>query len=75
MLLLIIEESQVKLKADKVLINIDFLPAYSPDFMPVEHLWQWFREEITYYQCYGDELELFNQVVKSLNKKIDKGEV
>jgi hypothetical protein len=43
--------------------------------MPVEHLWQWFREEITYYQCYGDELELVNQVVKSLNKKIDKGEV
>jgi transposase len=24
-------------------INLQRLPAYSPDFMPVEHLWQWFR--------------------------------
>ena len=22
-------------------INLEPLPAYSPDFMPVKHLWQW----------------------------------
>ena len=35
------------------------LPAYSPDFMPVEHLWQWLREDVTYHTCYqtkADEL-------------------
>jgi hypothetical protein len=24
------------------------LPGYSPDFMPVEALWRWLREDVTY---------------------------
>jgi len=45
-------------------LNIDRfpLPAYSPDFMPVEHLWQWTRENVTYQACYSDELALIQQV-------------
>jgi hypothetical protein len=39
--------------------------------MPVEHLWQWFREEITYHQCYDDELELINQAVQ-FEQRINK---
>ena len=30
--------------------------------MPVEHLWQWLREEVTYHTCYDDERELVSQV-------------
>ena len=31
--------------------NIDLvpLPGYSPDFMPVEALWRWLREDVTYH--------------------------
>ncbi len=38
------------------------LPAYSPDFMPVEHLWQWLREDVTYHACYHDQAKLIAQV-------------
>jgi transposase len=29
------------------------LPAYSPDFMPVEPLWGWLREDVTYQHCHA----------------------
>ena len=34
--------------------NIDLvpLPGYSPDFMPVEALWRWLREDVTYHHCH-----------------------
>lgn len=38
------------------------LPAYSPDFMPVEHLWHWLREEVTYHTCYEHKADLITQV-------------
>jgi len=41
--------------ADKLNISIQRLPAYSPDFMPVEHLWQWLREDVTYHICYDEK--------------------
>ena len=28
------------------------LPGYSPDLMPVEALWRWLREEVTYHYCH-----------------------
>lgn len=43
-------------------IGIEPLPAYSPDFMPVEHLWQWLREEVTYHACYDKAAELMQRV-------------
>jgi transposase len=48
--------------AEELKITLEPLPAYSPDFMPVEHLWQWLREDVTYHTCYDDELELVAQV-------------
>ena len=35
------------------------LPDYSPDFMPVEALWRWLREDVTYQHCHAslDRLE------------------
>jgi transposase len=28
------------------------LPGYSPDLMPVEELWRWLREDVTYHHCH-----------------------
>jgi transposase len=43
-------------------IGLVQLPAYSPDFMPVEHLWHWLREDVTYHTCYDQEADLIAQV-------------
>ncbi|GAB4190068.1 MAG: hypothetical protein Fur006_31830 [Coleofasciculaceae cyanobacterium] len=43
-------------------VDIEPLPAYSPDFMPVEHLWQWLRQEVTYHACYANAAELKQRV-------------
>ncbi|BAZ02724.1 transposase [Tolypothrix tenuis PCC 7101] len=43
-------------------IKIEPLPAYSPDFMPVEHLWQWLRSDVTYHACYEHQSDLIEQV-------------
>ena len=29
------------------------LPGYSPDLMPVEALWRWLREDVTYHHCHS----------------------
>jgi transposase len=47
---------------DALDITLAPLPAYSPDFMPVEHLWQWLREDITYHAGYDQKAELIAQV-------------
>ncbi len=52
----------VKLTASTLNINLEPLPSYSPDFMPVEHLWQWLREDVTYHTCYNSKQELREQV-------------
>jgi len=52
----------VKLAAEALKINLEPLPSYSPDFMPVEHLWQWLREDVTYHTCYHNQGELIEQV-------------
>mgnify|MGYP006287199355 FL=1 len=43
-------------------IGLVRLPAYSPDFMPVEHLWHWLREDVTYHTCYDQKADLIAQV-------------
>jgi transposase len=52
----------VKDEAQTLKVNLQPLPAYSPDFMPVEHLWQWFREDLTYHICYQHKADLIKQV-------------
>lgn len=52
----------IKDEAKTLNINLQPLSAYSPDFMPVEHLWQWFREDLTYHTCYQNQVELIQQV-------------
>ena len=43
-------------------IGLVRLPAYSPDFIPVEHLWHWLREDVTYHTCYDKVADLVAQV-------------
>lgn len=62
----------VKEAAERLKIDLQPLPGYSPDFMPVEHLWAWLREEVTYHRCYETEEQLINQVAlfqQKINKK------
>src|SRR3954462_5984625 len=45
-------------------LNIDLvpLPGYSPDFMPVEALWRWLREDVTYHHCHPTAEDLSRRV-------------
>lgn len=53
---------KVKEEGKSLGIKIEPLPGYSPDFMPVEHLWQWLREDVTYHTCYEQKKDLIAQV-------------
>lgn len=54
----------VKCAASCLDINLEPLPGYSPDFMPVEHLWQWLREDLTDHTCYEREQDLIDALAK-----------
>jgi transposase len=43
-------------------IKIMPLPGYSPDFMPVEALWRWLREDVTYHYCHPTADDLRRRV-------------
>jgi transposase len=38
------------------------LPSYSPDLMPVEALWRWLREDVTYHHCHATLDDLTRRV-------------
>ena len=38
------------------------LPSYSPDLMPVEPLWRWLREDVTYHHCHATAEDLTRRV-------------
>ena len=54
----------VKEAASAMDINLEPLPGYSPDLMPVEHLWQWLREDLTYHTCYDSQQALIDAVTE-----------
>src|SRR5262249_44680657 len=43
-------------------IELRPLPGYSPDFIAVEALWRWLREEVTYNHCHTTPGELIERV-------------
>jgi transposase len=49
-------------EAARLNIEVLRLPAYSPDFMPVEALWRWLRQEVTYHRCHHTPQELIDRV-------------
>lgn len=61
---------QVTAEAETWGIHLEPLPGYSPDFMPVEHLWQWLCEDVTYHTCYNTKQSLIDQVA-NFKKRIN----
>jgi transposase len=43
-------------------IDLVRLPGYSPDLMPVEALWRWLREDVTYHHCHASAEHLTRRV-------------
>jgi transposase len=43
-------------------IDLMPLPGYSPDLMPVEALWRWLREDVTYHHCHASAEDLTRRV-------------
>ena len=43
-------------------IDLVRLPGYSPDLMPVEALWRWLREDVTYHHCHASAEDLTRRV-------------
>ena len=54
--------AKVRQRAAELNITLIALPAYSPDFMPVEALWRWLREEVTYHHCHTSAEELIEHI-------------
>ena len=48
----------VREAASALNIRLMPLPGYSPDLMPVEALWRWLREDITYHHCHASAEDL-----------------
>ncbi len=47
------------------------LPAYSPDFMPVEALWRWLREDVTYHHCHAT-LDHLDRCVAAFQDRVNQ---
>ena len=52
----------VREAATALQIELVPLPGYSPDFMPVEALWRWLREDVTYHHCHPTAEDLSRRV-------------
>jgi transposase len=46
------------LEAQKAWLRIEFLPAYSPDFNPIERLWRWMKTEFIHNKCWKTKQDL-----------------
>ena len=45
-------------EAQKAWLRLEFLPAYSPDFNPIERLWRWMKTEFIHNKCWKTKKEL-----------------
>jgi transposase len=52
----------VRAEASDLNIALVPLPSYSPDLMPVEALWRWLREDVTYHHCHSSPEDLTRRV-------------
>ena len=53
---------KVRAHAEELGIRLLYLPPYSPDLMPVERLWSWLRQELTYLHCHHTEQQLTKRI-------------
>jgi transposase len=47
-------------------LRVEFLPAYSPDFNPIERLWRWFKGEFTHNHCWSTKKALQHHLAEKL---------
>lgn len=59
---------QVKMKAEKMNINLVQLPGYSPDLNPIEGLWKWMREEVTQLCCHANVQALKDDCLRFIDR-------
>ena len=46
----------------------EFLPAYSPDFNPIERLWRWMKTEYTHNKCWRTKKDLRKYLMSVLDE-------
>lgn len=51
-------------------LEIEFLPAYSPDFNPIERLWKWIKREYIHNRCFSSKKELYDHLSDKLSEMI-----
>lgn len=56
------------LEMQKSWIRLEFLPAYSPDFNPIERLWRWIKSEYTHNRCWESQVALSTDLKHMLQK-------
>ncbi len=52
----------------KTWLHLAFLPAYSPDFNPIERLWRWMKEEYTHNRCWKSQAKLRTHLKQMLTE-------
>jgi len=55
------------LQTPELHLQLVALPAYSPDYNPVEELWKWTRDEVTADTCFGTATKVAAAVTAFLN--------
>jgi transposase len=51
-------------------LQLEFLPAYSPDFNPIERFWRWLKTDFTHNKCWKTKGDLKKYLVKVLKEEI-----
>jgi transposase len=55
-------------ETQKEWLQLAFLPAYSPDFNPIERLWRWMKTEYTQNRCWTSKMQLKTHLQDVLQK-------
>ena len=49
-------------------LRLEFLPAYSPDFNPIERLWRWIKSEHLHNRCWKSLADLKTHLMQVMEK-------
>ena len=52
----------------KECLRLEFLPAYSPDFNPIERLWRWIKSEYIHNRCWKSLADLKTHLMQVIEK-------
>lgn len=52
-------------------IELHFLPPYSPNLNPIERVWKWMKEKVT-YNTYYEEFDDFKQAIFGFLESVSK---